>query len=55
MRRERINIPLKETFPRIWPHIWPKLMLKYFPRGIGEEEDNIGLKKPQRIIDIEDN
>jgi len=33
----------------------PKLNLNDLPRGIGEEEDSIWLKKPQWIIDREEN
>jgi splicing factor 3B subunit 1 len=32
----------------------PKLNLKDLPRGVGKEEDGIGLKKSQWIIDKED-
>jgi hypothetical protein len=32
----------------------PKLMMKDFPRGIVKEDNGIELKKPQHIIDRED-
>jgi hypothetical protein len=45
----------RKVSQKLASYTMPKLMLKDFPRGVGEEEDGIGLKKPQQIIDREDN
>jgi splicing factor 3B subunit 1 len=52
--KESDQIPLKEKLPKLASYTVPKLNLKDLPRGIGKEEDGIGLKKSQQIIDKED-
>jgi splicing factor 3B subunit 1 len=44
----------REVSQKLALYTMPKLNLKDFPRGVGEKEDGVGLKKPQQIIDRED-
>jgi splicing factor 3B subunit 1 len=44
----------REVSQKLASYTMPKLNLKDLPRGVGKEEDGIGLKKPQWIIDRED-
>jgi hypothetical protein len=44
----------REVAQKLASYPVPKLNLKEIPRDVGKEEDGIRLKKPQRIIDRED-